>query len=161
MVDEQRRYKGRDIKAADKEYLKLLETDPRGFRMCDFLPVALREWLKHYLRKSLFVKLTEEYKADPMSVLRELQDRLGLTRYEHDPKHFQRKWHSSRKPPISTELRRLVRERCRRGVEEVEELLGMEIHSKWDAALDKMASELPKVKRFNPKTRKLEWMLPD
>ena len=149
-----------ELMAGDAEFRRLLEDDPRGFRMCDHLPVALREWLKYYPRQSIFVRLSEDFKSDPVSILRDLEAKLGLTRHDYNPSYFKRAWHASRQPPISIELRSLIRERCRGGVEAVESMLGIEIHSRWDAALDKIPKELPKIKRFNPKTRKLEWMAP-
>jgi len=155
-------YDKKDIAKADEHFKKILETDKRGFKMCDRLPIALTEWLKYYPRSSLIVQLTEVFKREPVKVMREIESAMGLTPYEwrHEELNFKSgslRYHVSKKPQISKELQTLVRNRCRRPVEEAEKLLGIDMHTTWDKALAKMnVQKVRKFKRFNPKTRKLE-----
>ena len=115
----------------EKEFEESL--DREGWSLCNQLPRGMQEFLLHYPRHQIIVELTENYKADPVSLLRRVEKSIGLTSYEWDEtalKH--KKYHVQRRAKLTPRHRKLIRDRCKGPVLELEQMLGMKIQSLWD-----------------------------
>ena len=115
----------------EQEFEALLERE--GWGMCNQLPKGMQEFLRHYPRDQVIVELTENYKADPVSLLRRVEKSIGLTPFTWNEEALKRrKYHVQQRDRVTNKHRKLIRDRCREPILELEQILGMEIQSVWD-----------------------------
>lgn len=93
---------------------------------------GLKRWLELFPREQLLVFGSEELKADGASVMRRIEDHLGLPRHEGYP--FRSNFNPSHLPGRKDEMPdslRLMFDACYEdGINEIEKILGQEFHWK-------------------------------
>lgn len=118
-----------DLKSADESFLFTVQS--QGVPMCEGLAAGVKEFLKHYPRTSLHVELTEDFSHEPIKVLQRIETKIGLTPYAWDLTALKQRWHVSKRPNVSKNVRAAVREGCRASMKELEAVLGIELHKRW------------------------------
>ena len=122
-----------DIARADDLFRRRLDTE--GFKMCTDLPSRVKEILLHYPRSSLQVELAETFLKDPVSVLKRIENSIGLQPYTwNETQLTSNRWHVQVRPSLSSNLRTYIKQQCHSSIAEVEKLLNMDIQGIWDAA---------------------------
>jgi len=89
--------------------------------------VGVKRWLEHYDREQLLVRRAEDFFTDPSSVLADVAVHLGIRVVSLDAASL----NAAPSAGLSDETRRVLRERLRASVEELESVLGQEF-AWWD-----------------------------
>jgi len=122
--------------AAEESHFEMMLAQ-EGWDLCKQLPIGIRELLLHYPRDQIIIELSERFKADPISLLRRVEKSLELTPKDWDEKALSKeKHHVQQRPKISSQYQKLIRDRCKQPILELEQILGMEIQSVWDGLSD-------------------------
>lgn len=148
------------IDVADEQFVRSFMTI--GMQLCQRIPIAISNFLKYYPRTALIVQLTEVFKERPVEVLRKIESEVGLEPHDWDSERLKFKdghqYHVSHRPPVSPRIRKMIRKGCQPYIQEVEKMLSMQIEGVWDQMYAQNVEDRPQIKRYNPRTRKLEWM---